>query len=89
MVNLPSTDDFDKGREAYLNGDGHLYLSGSQDFKDGYREAFDEDNVQAHDNSGFRAEAAWDQHYFHEIDGTHSTTLDPEPGYVIATGGSE
>jgi len=53
LANLPFPDDFDKDREAYPNGDGHLYLAGSKDFKDGYRDAIDEDNIQIKDNSGF------------------------------------
>lgn len=54
--------DYDKGREAFLMDFDYLYLTGSEDFKEGYREAwFDyHSHTLRNDDSGAYKADLWD-----------------------------
>ena len=54
------------GEQAYRNGNAHLYLSGSDEFRSEYKEAFDADLPASYDD--LSREVAFDQHYFDDIE---------------------
>lgn len=60
----------DSGREAYINSNGHLYNSASEEFKESYREAWRSDNRSAleRDMSGEWEDTAWELHRREFID---------------------
>jgi hypothetical protein len=66
---MKAQNDYERGQDAFHDGDGQLYLDGSEDFKAGYKEAFDAHlPSNYHDGGGWPAEVAWDQHYAGEIE---------------------
>lgn len=78
--------DYERGQDAFIEGDAHLYLDGSDDFKAGYKDRFDAHLPESyHDGSGWFAEVAWDQHYANEIERVLDSDLSPEIVYQPTT----
>lgn len=66
---MKAENDYERGQDAFIDGDAHLYNSGSEEFKQGYKDRFDAHIPESyHEGSGFYAEVAWDQHVQDEIE---------------------
>lgn len=79
-------DDFQKGRDAFLADDDHLYVGASDEWKEGYREQWYSHNAKRfeNDNSGHLEEEAWEEHYRYEIEPFEKAFKHPEPSGVTA-----
>lgn len=66
---MKAENDYERGQDAFIDGDAHLYNSGSEEFKQGYKDRFNAHIPESyHEGSGFYAEVAWDQHVQDEIE---------------------